>query len=280
MTQARPSSPQADPASHDPSGVRAEGCADGGVPRQADPTDRYMLALDRLTDLGMALTEDLVAEAREMIAARRAARAAAPLDPATVPATDPNEPEPAAEALAARDPSGLTFSRLTRAVRLCMALAIRLHNDRLDREAGIVKPGAAAKPPGQPAPERELTDLEQIEARVAAVIEREAEPSEHERLHRVLTEQLEDRDIEHKLYRLSPDEIVAMMCRVLELTPDAAALEAENHPGWAYIVPSPPISPHYQGEPPVMVEIPLPYAVAKTMTLPRVLREPKKPPDG
>jgi hypothetical protein len=58
-----------------------------------------------------------------------------------------------------------------------MNRATRLHNDRLDRDAGTVKPGAAAKPPRQGEPKIELTPLEEIEQRVAAVIEREADPS-------------------------------------------------------------------------------------------------------
>ncbi len=278
MTHARPTPPPADPASHDPAEVRPESRADGGVPRQGDPTDRFMLMLERLTHLGMALTEDMVADAREAIAARRAARAAAAA--ASEPAADPTEPEPTPEALAARDPTGLAFHRLTRAVRLCMALAMSLHTERLDREAGITKPGPAARQKRPPAAPKAPTDLEQIEARVAAVIEREAEPAEHEKLHRKLTELLEDRDIEHQLYQYSPDQIVAAFCRTLELLPDPAALEAENHPGWRYIAPLPPVSPEEQAEKLVMTEIPLPYAVAKDMTLPRVLRERKKPPDG
>jgi hypothetical protein len=47
------------------------------------------------------------------------------------------------------------------------------------------------------------------------------------------------------------------------VTPDAAALVAESHPGWAYIVSSPPISPDYQDEPPVEDEIPLPQVLRK-----------------
>ncbi len=282
VTHSRLTPPPADPASHDPAEVRPESRADGGVPRQGDPTDRFMLMLERMTHLGMALTEDMVADAREAIAARRAARAAAAAtpEPAAVPVAEPTESEPTPEALAARDPSGLAFHRLTRAVRLCMALAMSLHTERLDREAGIAKPGPATRQKRAPAAPKEPTDLEQIEARVAAVIERESEPAEQERLHRKLTELLEDRDIEHQLYQYSPDQIVAAFCRTLELLPDPAALEAESHPGWCYMVPLPPISPEEQAEKLVMTEIPLPYAVAKTMTLPRVLRERKKPPDG
>jgi hypothetical protein len=47
--------------------------------------------------------------------------AEAPPDPAAVLAVDPPEPTP--EALAARDPFGLAYSGLTRALRLYMGLA-------------------------------------------------------------------------------------------------------------------------------------------------------------
>jgi hypothetical protein len=77
MINERPTSPQADPASQEPSEARSESCASRDGARQPDPTDRFMAMLGEMAELGMALTRDLVAEAREAIAARRAAREAA-----------------------------------------------------------------------------------------------------------------------------------------------------------------------------------------------------------
>jgi hypothetical protein len=117
MTDARHELSPADPARHAPSQARPENCE----ARAPDPTDRYMRILDELVDLGTALTKDLVADAREEIAARRAARAAVsvatPAKPAAVPQAEPDEPEPTPEERAGRDPSFLAFQRLTRAVR-------------------------------------------------------------------------------------------------------------------------------------------------------------------
>src|SRR5580692_611269 len=85
MNEPHTSTP-ADPASHEPSQARTANCACCGGTRQPDPTDEFMVMLKELAELGMGLTRDLVAEAREEIAERRAARAEAAAQ------ATPNEP--------------------------------------------------------------------------------------------------------------------------------------------------------------------------------------------
>jgi len=249
----------ADPASHEPSAARPESCAYWDGTRQPDPTDRYMAMLDRCAALGMRLIESLAAEAEEVIAARRAAasarRAAAEAappaepypveEPVTLPEAEPAGPELTVEELVARDPAYLAFQRLTRSVRQCMALALRFQNDRLDREAGLVKGRAAAaaaapKPPGERSRKEQLADL------VKDKIEREAEPDEKEALLSELSERLEDDDLERDLEQYPLDELTLLICQDLGAGPDG------NFKGTGtliseYLIIDPPPRP---GEPP------------------------------
>src|ERR1700679_405635 len=132
----------ADPASHDPSQGRPDSRAyrDGG--READPSDCFMRMLHRLAEIGMDLAEDLREDRQEERAARRAAAETAQAERADDPPAEVPDPAPgvlASRRSKTRDVSDLAFHRLTRAVRLCMALSLKIHNDRLERE----KQGAA-----------------------------------------------------------------------------------------------------------------------------------------
>ena len=232
----------ADPASHDPSEARPATCAYWDGTRRPDPTDRYMAMLDRCADLGMALIERLSAEAEQIIAARSAAAAArraateaaapvaaepapaepapaepAPAEPDAVAEAGPAEPALTVEQHVARDPSYLAFQRLSRSVRLCMSLAIRFHNDRLDREAGLVKGRAA---PAAPKQAREPSPKEQLERRVKDKIEHEAEPDEKEALLSELRERLDEEDVERDLKQYPIDELAVRVCRDLGAGPD------------------------------------------------------------
>jgi hypothetical protein len=229
----------ADPASHDPSEARPATCAYWDGTRRPDPTDRYMAMLDRCAELGMALIEKLAAEAEEMIAARRAAAAAkrpaaeaavpaaaepppaepAPAEPATGAEAGPAEPELTVEQHVARDPSYLAFQRLTRSLHLCMSLALRFHNDRLDREAGLVK-GRAAAAAAAPQPPRERSPKEQLADRVKDKIEREAKPEEKEILLSELRERLDEEDVERDLQQYPIDELALLICQDLGAGPD------------------------------------------------------------
>ncbi len=215
--------PSADPASPDPSLVRPEDAVQHGADRMPDPTDRYMRMLDRLVEIGLEQVELRAADARDEFAARRTIRAArvaaavaaveaAPPDAET---DGPVEIEPIQELLPALEPSDLAFQRLSRSVRLCMALAVHFHTDRLDREAGVVKGRAAAAKPA-----RERSPKEQLEDRVKDKIEREAEPGEKEILLSELRERLEEDDIEGGLTQYPIDELALKICRDLGAGPD------------------------------------------------------------
>src|SRR5271167_1849372 len=99
----------ADPASHEPSEARRESCTCCGHGREPDPTDDFMRMLKRLAHLGM--------EMAERRAARDAVQAEAPAAPSNAP-----------------DQAALALHRLTSLVRLSMALSIKFHTDRLERE--------------------------------------------------------------------------------------------------------------------------------------------------
>jgi hypothetical protein len=55
VTHEHPSSLQADPASHDPSGARTATCTCCGGARQPDPTDDFIAMLKEYAQLGMRL---------------------------------------------------------------------------------------------------------------------------------------------------------------------------------------------------------------------------------
>ena len=246
MNEPHTSTP-ADPANHEPCQARTANCACCGGTRQPDPTDEFMVMLKELAELGMGLTRDLVAEAREDIAARRAARAAAP-----------NEPEPevgpelTAEARAANDPSQLAFQRMTRAVRLCMALALQFRDAQLEHEKQEAAASEAVEKQRKSRLQEQLARLvkEAIEMdtldRIEALAETEAEAerfddadgethddaddeTEAERGIKAfaefhtkprLYERLKEEDIERDLGIVSMGELMARVCRDLEIEPD------------------------------------------------------------
>jgi hypothetical protein len=284
----------ADPARHEPSAARPEACAYWDGTRQPDPTDRYMAMLDRCAALGMRLIESLTAEAEEVIAARRAAasarraavEAAPPAEPAPVeepvapPEAEPAEPEPTVEELVARDPAYLSFQRLTRSVRQCMALALRFQNDRLDREAGLVKARAAAEA-AAPKPPRERSRKEQLAELVKDKIEREAEPDEKEDLLSELNERLEDDDLERDLEHHALDELALQICQDLGAGPDG------NFKGTGtliseYLIVEPPLEPGgpiREGEI-YRTEEPRPLHIIRRLNRDQRRTQKQKPPSG
>jgi len=275
--------PQADPASHDPSEGRAAACAGCGGTGQAqtlDRTDRYLLVLDRLTDRGMELVELLMAKARREAAVQHAAPEAEPAPSEAAPdavanePAEPNtvEPQPTPEQRVELDPAFLAFQRITRAIRLCMALAIRLQNDRLDRAAGIVKGRAPPKPP------RARSPKEQLEHLVEEAIERGAERDEKEVLLSELRERLEEDDIERDLELYAPEELVVRICQELGAGPDGEFSGMGTYVLHTVIIDPPPRpgEPFREQLPPEIVdrlERPTPLHVLRKMKR-------KKPPSG
>jgi hypothetical protein len=226
MTETQRDIPQADPASPEPSAARPARPAyyEGG--READPTDRHMRVLQRLTDLCMEATEQLVARGRGKNDRCAAVPAAALVDP-----TDSAEPEEAPDTEAgdraeealtqgqhgAPDSTGLALARLARAVRMSVWLEARLHSERLEREQKAATADGAQQ-------QRKSRLKQQLKRRVKEAIERqdEAEPVERETLERALAERLEQDDIERDLLRCAPEEIVGRICQELGIDFDPA----------------------------------------------------------
>jgi hypothetical protein len=228
MTKTQRDIPQADPARPEPTTARPARPAyyEGG--READPTDRHMRVLQRLTDLCMEATEQLVARGRGQNDRRAAAPEAPPVDPAA--SAEPEEPpdteagDRAEEVLIqgqhpVPDSTGLALARLARAVRMSVWLEARLHSERLEREQKAATHDAAQQ-------QRKSRLKQQLKRRVKEAIERqtedEAEPLEREILERALAERLEQDDIERDILRYAPEEIVGRICRELGIDFDPA----------------------------------------------------------
>ena len=134
VTYERPTSPQADPASPEPSEARPAACTCCGGTRRADPTEYFTEALTEFVELSRELARLAVAEARDSAARRGIVPAAVPAEPAAaaaeVDAEEPAEPRPAAKQNNAIHQAGLTLHRLSRSARLCISLSAKLHEDR------------------------------------------------------------------------------------------------------------------------------------------------------
>jgi len=194
----------ADPASPG----RGAGCAYDGEGRAPDPTDRAMRMLDRLAVIGMEMTELLYRQVQDEDAARGAAPPAAEAaEPAAAP--DKTIHQRVAETPAKRD-----YDRLTRSVRLTLALLVKFHNDRLEREqkaaAGIQAVEEQRKP-------RLRKQLERV-AREA--IRRQTDPRDREHLRLTLYERLEEDDIERDLLDRPFGELIRRICRDIGIEPD------------------------------------------------------------
>jgi hypothetical protein len=215
VTETQRDIPQADPTSHEPSAARPARPAyyEGG--REPDPTDRHMRVLQRLTDLCMERTEQMVAHGRAAAAEAPPVDAAASAEPEEAPDTEAGDR--AEEALtqgqrAAPDSTGLALARLARAVRMCVWLEARLHSERLEREQKATAHDTAET-------QRKSHLKQHLKRHVKDAIERqtadEAEPIEREILERALGERLERDDIERDLIRCAPEELVARICQDL-----------------------------------------------------------------
>jgi len=138
VTHERPTSPQADPASPEPSEARPAACTCCGGTRRPDRTEYYAEALTEFVELSRELARLAVAEARDSAVQRGIVPAAVPAEPAAaaaeVEAAEPAEPRPAAKQNNAIHQAGLTLHRLSRSVRLCIGLSARLHEERSDQD--------------------------------------------------------------------------------------------------------------------------------------------------
>ncbi|HVJ55999.1 MAG TPA: hypothetical protein VM689_26300 [Aliidongia sp.] len=197
------SSPQTAAIAHDdqadPIGARAESCAGTA---SLDPAAREALVLDELTEIGMTIARALKDEAlaRAAIAQAAAARVAAG-----------EEAEPPA---AAGIDLSLSFARVSRAVRLCLAVKLKLASDRL----------ALAEQRRVPAIEAAKTRRRkrQVTEAVERLVEAEAAEAGRERdtesLYADMRERLDDAGTEAELLGNGVGHVLKRICRDLGIT--------------------------------------------------------------
>jgi hypothetical protein len=278
VTNEHLSSPQANPARHEPSSARPATCTCCGGAREPDPTDDYMRMLRRLAEIGMARAEQLHLQMRDETNTRRAEPAAAPdADAPDLAKTDqpkPKLPNP-----------DLALHRTTRVVSLCMSLSLRFHKERLEREKQTAADHAVVEK------QRKARRKQQIERVVKEAIEREADQRVNEdgsedasfdvvELETELSEPLDEDDIVRDLDRCSLGELIGRICRELGFKPDWEfwqqhqwALEEAGlkPPGSPYAEPPPPEPPPPEPERPEPAE-----AEAEEPEPPEI--EPEEPP--
>jgi hypothetical protein len=194
MNNERPSQPSADPASHEPSAVRAESCTCCSGGREPDPTDDNLRTLRRLKDLSMAVAEKLAARILDDDAPQPAAQAAAPDEPGNAPT--PRDKLPAAT---------LAFQRAEREVRQNILLSNKLHDDRLARE--MQKAAVSA--------EAEQQRRERRKRRVKRLAKEAIRRSTGDRAERLekLDARIDEEDIESDIGRLADSAIIARLCK-------------------------------------------------------------------
>jgi hypothetical protein len=229
VTHEHPSSPQADPASHDPSGARPANCTCCGGARQPDPTDDFIVMLKEYAQLGMRLARVAVARAEEA----DASPAAAPAEPA-VAAEDPESGKRAAERRNALKSADLAYSRAGRSMRLSMSLAIKFHGDRLERDKQIVSAEAKAERQRKERRKGQLQRLatdaikrhtereieRQLEAEEIDEVDEEAKEEALDSLYEALSERLDEEDIERDLDIYPTSELFGRICQDLGIEPD------------------------------------------------------------
>ena len=228
----------ADPASHEPSQARpaSRDYEEGG--REPDPTDFFIRIMKRLAVIGMERMEEVRERSQAARAARQAAAETAP------PERDDDVGSEMPTRRAAQDRTDLEYQRITRAMRLCAALALKFHNERLDRD---MKKTAEDEAAAQKRRSRLRSQVERLvkeaivrDASVRDADERDADErdsgdeeedeesdEDEERdgsldayyLGQKVSERLYEDDIERDLERCSVGELVARVCRGFGVKP-------------------------------------------------------------
>ncbi len=305
MTHERPTYPQADPASPEPSEARPAACTCCGGARRSDPTEYYTEALTEFVELSRELARLAVAEAQHSAAQRGIVPAVAPAEPAAaaaeVDAEEPAGSRPAAKQNNAIHQAGLTLHRLSRSVRLCIGLSAKLHEDRSAQD----KKRAADAATEVNLRKHRLKDKvgrlvgEAIRHSVEKEAERladsegdsydESEFDEEERedaLLEALYERLKDEDIDQDLSRCPVSAILGRLCDYLEIQPlwqrwrrEPWAMDEARRkvPGSPYAEPPPAEpKPAEAGPEPVEAESSQPEAAEPAASAPE-LPEPEPP---
>ena len=233
VTHEHPSSPQADPARHDPSEARPVSCACCGGTREPDPTDDFIAMLKEYAQLGMRLARVAVARAEE----EDAGHAPAPAEPdgaAESAAEDPDAGKRDAERRTALKSADLAYSRAGRSIRLSMSLAIKFHGDRLERDKKIGSAQADAERERIGRRKGQLQRLateaikrhteqeieRQLEAEEIDEVDEEAKEDALQSLYETLYERLDEEDIERDLDICPTSDLLGRICQDLEIKPD------------------------------------------------------------
>ncbi len=192
----------ADPASTEPAAARAESCTCYGGGRAPDPTDDNLRSLRRLKDLALAVAEKVAARIVDDEVRQPAAPAAAPADGPDARDDTPMPPSQLAIVV-------LGFQRAERAVRQCVLLSTKLHQDRLLWETNAE--AAAAKVEQQ----RRERRKSQIARLAKEAIERDAAESGEDTYERVekIDARIDEEDIESDLGFLADSALVDRLCK-------------------------------------------------------------------
>jgi hypothetical protein len=235
MTEAQREIPQADPARPDPSEARPESCTCCGGTRQPDPTDDFIVMLKEYAQLGMRLARVAVASAEEEDARLAAAPAPAAAAAETAGATeDPAAGKRAAERRNALKSADLAYSRAGRSMRLAMQLAIKFHDDRLERDKKIESVAVDAERTRKNRVKGRLQRLatdaikrhtereieRQLEAEEIDEVDEDAKEEALETLYEALYERLDEEDIERDLDICPTSELFGRICQDLGIEPD------------------------------------------------------------
>jgi hypothetical protein len=189
--------------------------------------------LKEYAQLGMRLARVAVASAEEEDASLAAATAPAAAEPA-VAAEDPAAGKRAAERRNALKSADLAYSRAGRSMRLSMSLAIKFHDDRLERDKQIESVAVKAEQQrigrrkGQL--QRLATDAikrhtereieRQLEAEEIDEVDEEAKEDALESLYEALSERLDEEDIERDLDICATSDLFGRICQDLGIEPD------------------------------------------------------------
>ena len=198
--------------------------------------ERRLRLLEELSEIGMELARDLRRDVRAAIEAAEPA-------PAETSADDVAElaEAPASSATGSRDPS-VAFARISRAIRLTLALEARTDEQLRALRAGVAaeceaRRVAARNRAAVEAEARNKDHRDTVERLVLEAAEREVEDDASLGVvMEALEERLEEDDAYWDLDQMPLREAVERLCADLELTPDWSQWDGE---GWP---PKPPFS--------------------------------------
>jgi hypothetical protein len=224
MTDAQPTLELADLRPPDPSEDRPEPCAFDAADRTLEMMRRHQRMLARLAEIGMALAETVEHQALAQRDLQDVGDRAGVAEVVGATIT-----------LAIKGDFGLVYTRISRAVRLTMALEARIDGDRRAWEAGVEAKRPAPTPPAEPErltlADRVAERREEVDGLVREALE-ELIPDydELEQLMEQVDERLCDREDYGDIMDRPIGEVFASICKDLGVKPDWSLWEEED---WA-----------------------------------------------